>query len=91
VSREYQRGYYAAANKRWAPHKPPFPPQDEVRKLMEATVALRDEVDAMCASFGWEDEISIKMDQRIQAVDDAMTAIGSWLKRLPPQANAGES
>lgn len=76
----YSRGYYAAATHKWHPHKPPFPPQAEVARLMEAAQKLRDEVDSMCGQFGWDDEVSIKMDPLIQGVDDAMAAIGEWLK-----------
>lgn len=79
--RSYSRGYQAAANSKWHAHKPPYPPQKEVRQLMESARMLRDLVDSECATFDPDDELVHRLEPGIQAVDDALIAIGQWLKR----------
>ena len=78
----YQRGYAAGA--KWPDHRPPYPPELLVRQLMVATRMLRDEADAQCATLSPDDEFVVAFDKPIERVDDALEAIGKWLKRAAP-------
>lgn len=79
TGRAYSRGYFNAANKLWHRHKPPYPPEPLVRNLMEAAVALRDAIDAQCATFEEDDEMVLALNSPIKGVDDALASISDWL------------
>ena len=80
-SRAYGKGYTAGSNRRWPEHKPPYPPQAEVRALMEAVHKLRDCADHLCATIDPEDDWYKELSPGIDEVDAALVKISEWLKR----------
>ena len=78
--RAYYRGYAAGSRGRWPDHRPPLPPHDLIRRLMQAAQQLRDDCAAGCATFDPDDEFTRLLAPSIDAMDEAMAAVTEWLK-----------
>lgn len=77
--RAYGRGYYQGSKKGWPPHRPPTPPDELLARFFLAARALRDAVDAACATFGEDDEFVRTIDPKIEAFDKEMEVWTEWL------------
>lgn len=77
--RIYARGYSAGARCRWPAHKPPAPPDERVASMQRAAQALRDALDAACATFPEDDEFVLTLDPPISAFDAEMEKWTAWL------------
>ena len=75
----YARGYQRGRN--WPLHKPPEPPEEVVAELMRALRILRDECDAVCATFGEDDELVVRISPFIDRADRALSLVGEYLMR----------
>jgi hypothetical protein len=80
----YSRGYNAGRKGVWPEHRPPMPPDETCRKVLEALRALRDGVDSELAKFDEHDEICMVLGPLIAQVDDVFEEIGDWLKETVP-------
>jgi len=78
-SRAYSRGYSAGSRGHWPLHRPPVPPHKVVSRLMTAARDLRDEVDGTLATLCEDDEWQEPLGPLVDAVDVALTRIGTWL------------
>lgn len=78
--RGYSRGYWAGSRGAWPDHLPPAPPDDLIAELMAAAHKLRDAVDGELATLDKDDPWQTALGDGVDAVDEAMTAISSWLK-----------
>lgn len=78
--RGYGAGYYRGGQNRWPLHRPPHPPQEMVRRLMETAMALRDAVDGELAMLDEEDPWQEKLGEPMDRVTEAFEVIGRWLK-----------
>jgi len=79
----YKRGYgkgYTRRADQWPEHRPPIPPEPVVAELMLALRALRDEADYMCATLDPGDEFEQRLGPRIDAADEAMRKVSTWLR-----------
>jgi len=77
--RLYSKGYYTGGCKKWPAHKPPTPPNEHVKNLMEAARELRDAADHICATLVGEDEFIKELSPGVDSVDKAMCDITEWL------------
>ena len=77
------KGYATGSKGRWPDHQPPVPPDPIAASIVSAARALRDEADAVIATFDEDDPISIRLAEKIDAFDAAMAELGKWLKELP--------
>lgn len=57
--RAYNRGQWAGRRNAWPDHKPPLPPDELAAAIHTAAMALRDEVDAVIATWSEDDEIGV--------------------------------
>jgi hypothetical protein len=81
--RGYSRGYNTKAN-HWPAHRPPIPPHPVVAALMNALLALRDECDSTIATFGPDDELSLRLGAQIDKADEALRMVSAWLREEAP-------
>lgn len=81
--RAYQRGYSAGLNRKWPLHAMPVPPDPVVAELLASLLALRNEYDTICATFGEDDEIVLKLAPVVDRADAAMEAVAVWLRQRP--------
>ena len=84
--RAYSRGYNAGSIGRWPSHRPPRPPDEVVGPIIDAAQELRDAVDAELATFLDEDEIVERFGPLVDAYDEAVGRIGTWLRSPGPPA-----
>ena len=75
----YSRGYNAGSKKQWPPHKPPYPPNEQVKAIMKAARALRNEIDGEIATLCEDDSLVLRTKSLIDDVDDALETVGRWL------------
>lgn len=57
--------------------KPPFPP--EIGRIFRAAKALRDEADALLATFGEDDEATLPLMDAVDYFDSEMSRLGQWI------------
>jgi hypothetical protein len=79
----YSKGYAAGSRGRWPLHRPPLPPDEIVRAIVEPARALRDAADSLVAILDEGDEFAKKLGPPIDAFDEAMTRLGLWLVERP--------
>lgn len=77
--RGYAKGYGARAYNKWPLYALPHPPEPIVREMYEAARKLRDTADSICSTLSPDDEISMKLDPVIEAVDNARRNLRAWL------------
>lgn len=87
-TRAYSRGYSAGVKKQWPLHRPPEPPNELVASLMNAALNLRDCVDGELATIEQNDPWQKTLGNPMDALDQAMEAVGIWLTNPPPQAES---
>jgi hypothetical protein len=75
----YRRGYNTGSSRGWPAHRPAFPPEPVVAKLMAALRELRDAADGQCARLDPADEFAVMLGPKIDAADEAMAAVAEWL------------
>ena len=75
----YSRGYNAGSRGAWPSHRPPAPPNECVKNLMQAAEKLRDIADNICATLLEDDVFVEELSPGIDGVDEAMEHIASWL------------
>jgi hypothetical protein len=79
--RGYASGYSAGVRGIWSTHRPPEPPNEIVRELMEAARKLRDKADAYCATLPNDDEMRADFEPLIDGIDEAFMRISEWLTK----------
>ena len=77
----YSRGYNTGSRNAWPAHRPPTPPNECVKNLMQAAEKLRDIADNICATLLADDVFVEELSPGIDGVDEAMEHIASWLLR----------
>ncbi len=75
----YSRGYQAGSKGYWSENRPPHPPDERVREVIEAMQNLRDIIDNQLAMLNDENWEAV-FGPAIQRCDDAMIAITKWLR-----------
>ncbi len=78
--RGYNKGYCAGRKGAWPEHAPPSPPDALIESLMAAAKALRDEADFICSIIEADDDFAVRLEPRIDAVDEALKAITRFAK-----------
>jgi hypothetical protein len=82
---EYSKGYAAAARRAWPSHKPPLPPDEILKPIIETALAMRSEIDHQLAvTFESDDPLALAIYEKIDAFDDAMSHLSAWLKEKDP-------
>ena len=76
---DYQRGYYAGSHRMWPLHKPPIPPNENIKLLMETLKGLRDEVDAFLATLCEDDPLQKLLGPSIDKADEAFEKLSKWI------------
>lgn len=79
----YGNGYNAGVSRRWPAHRPPFPPEPVVLRLVAALQELRDVADSQMATLAEDDELARAFDDPIARADAALAAITEWLLKPP--------
>lgn len=83
--RGYSKGYAAGRRGAWPLHRPPTPPHEAVRKLMDAAMGLRNAVDTHIAMLSEDDEFVQELGPLVDDVDAAFEEIGKWLSQVEVQ------
>ena len=78
--RAYSKGYNAGRRGSWPDHKPPMPPHGLTANLIASARALRDGVDGELAAFLDDEPLFEPMGPLIDALDDSLAAISTWLR-----------
>ena len=84
-ARGYQRGY------RWPDHKPPIPPHPIIGRLIQALIDLRDCADGQMAAFDEDDPMARKFDPYIEAADEALSDVRTWLINVEDASEGKET
>lgn len=87
--RGYSSGYYRGSRGTWPDHRPPQPPNETIAALMEATMNLRNAVDAELATLDGDDEWTERLGPLVDAVDEQFEKIGHWLRNEAAEAEDG--
>lgn len=76
----YGRGYSAGAKGRhWPEHRPPMPPDEHVRKLLEALIELRNGAAGEIATFSGGDAIVVALAPLIDNASEAIDELSDWI------------
>lgn len=75
----YQRGYQSRTKGRWPENRPPMPPDEHVRKLLEALLELRNGVSGEIATFSDDDAIVIALAPLVDKASEAIDELSDWL------------
>lgn len=79
--RAYSRGYAAGRRGAWPHDGPPAPPDEIVRELQAALVALRNRFDYWAAQFSADDDVVVDLRPHAERADLALRAVELWLQR----------
>lgn len=82
IHRAYGRGYNAGSKKAWPHHRPPEPPNEIIRSMMNAARELRDEVDYYLSWLMPDDELNTTLGPKIDDLDEAFRRVTEWLRKL---------
>jgi len=74
----YQRGYARATT--WPDHIPPYPPEPVIAELMAALNECRDTMARELAMPAPDDEREAMLGPAIDYADEALAAVGLWIK-----------
>lgn len=75
----YQRGYNSGSKGRWPEHRPTVPPDEHVRKLLEALLELRNGVSGEIATFSDDDAIVVALAPLVDKASEAIDELSDWL------------
>jgi hypothetical protein len=81
--RAYARGYNTGIRGRWPLHRPPVPPDENAKLLVEALQNLRDWADNLRATLSEDDELVVELEPLLDAADEAMERLREWLTAGP--------
>lgn len=79
----YMRGYNAGRNRQWPEHRPPVPPDGEMRALLLAAMELRDATDNFTGGLMPDDDFCIVLDPKIDNLNAALGRFTRWLTECP--------
>ena len=78
--RGYGKGYYAGSRGAWPDHIPPAPPDEITAELIGVLRDLRDGVDSEIATFGEDDEVTLRLGALVDRVDDVLAKLSGWIR-----------
>lgn len=90
TSKAYSRGFYRGSRGAWPEHRPPAPPHEVLRPVIEAAQRLRDGADGICATLMDDDDFVKELGPLVDVFDEAMTKYGEWLREIESSANSGD-
>lgn len=92
--RAYARGYYVGMKRilrnAWPDYAPPSPPEEHVRRLIEAAKRIRDAADHVLQVIEPDEPVFQELADSLNPIDAALLAITAWLKSLPVPTSGQE-